>query len=99
MINYLKSPLNCHRHDCRYVRISFLDHGTGIPAAIIDKVKNPFFSTKKEGKRTGLGLSISHGIIDNHGGKLTIHSQEGTFTRIDVDLPVWRENRQPEDDV
>jgi PAS domain S-box-containing protein len=83
-------------NDCPYVRISFLDHGTGIPAALLDKVKNPFFSTKKEGKRTGLGLSISHGIIDNHGGSLTIHSQEGAFTRIDVDLPVWRENRQAE---
>ncbi|WP_167496492.1 PAS domain S-box protein [Desulfopila sp. IMCC35006] len=78
-----------------YVRISFLDHGTGIPAAIIDKVKNPFFSTKKEGKSTGLGLSISHGIVDNHGGNLTILSQEGLFTRIDVDLPVWNENRHP----
>ena len=84
-------------NDCRYVRISFLDHGPGIPAAIIDKVKNPFFSTKKEGKRTGLGLSISHGIVDNHGGSLTIHSQEGLFTRIDVDLPVWQNNQQPGD--
>ena len=84
-------------NDYNYVRVSFLDHGTGIPAAIIDKVKNPFFSTKTEGKRTGLGLSISHGIVDNHGGKLTIHSQEGLFTRIDVDLPVWQGNEQPGD--
>ncbi len=81
--------------DCRYVRISFLDHGTGIPEVIIDKVKNPFFSTKVEGKRTGLGLSISHGIVDNHGGKLTINSQEGIFTRIDVDLPAWLDKQPP----
>lgn len=82
-------------NDCSYVRISFLDHGAGIPENIIDKVKNPFFSTKKEGKRTGLGLSISHGIVDNHGGKLTIHSKEGLFTCIYVDLPVWQEKMQP----
>jgi signal transduction histidine kinase len=73
-----------------YVRVSFLDHGTGIPANIIDKVRNPFFSTKTEGKRTGLGLSISHGIVESHEGKLTIDSIEGQFTRINVDLPVWR---------
>jgi signal transduction histidine kinase len=71
------------------VRVSFDDRGTGIPANIIDKVMNPFFSTKPEGKRTGLGLSISHGIMSDHGGSLAIHSVEGKFTRVDVDLPVW----------
>ena len=83
--------------DCPYVRISFLDHGAGIPENIIDKVKNPFFSTKTEGKRTGLGLSISHGIVDSHGGKLTVHSKEGLFTCVNVDLPVWQERAQPGD--
>jgi signal transduction histidine kinase len=71
------------------VRVSFDDRGTGIPANIIDKVMNPFFSTKPEGKRTGLGLSISHGIMSDHGGSLAIHSVEGKFTRVDVDVPVW----------
>jgi len=79
---------------CKYVRVTFCDHGTGIAANIIDKVRNPFFSTKTEGKRTGLGLSISHGIVENHEGKLTIESIEGQFTRINVDLPVWQENQQ-----
>jgi len=74
----------------QYVRVSFLDHGTGIPANIIDKVRNPFFTTKSEGKQTGLGLSISHGIVENHEGSLTIESTEGQFTRIRVDLPVWQ---------
>ncbi len=54
---------------------------------IIGKVRNPFFSTKTEGKRTGLGLSISHGIVNDHGGRLTIDSREGEFTRVSVDLP------------
>ena len=82
------------KDDRKYVRVSFCDHGTGIPANIIDKVRNPFFTTKPEGKRTGLGLSISHGIVENHEGKLTIDSIKGQFTRIHVDLPVWRENVQ-----
>lgn len=78
-------------NDCPYVRVVFHDLGTGIPANIINQVVNPFFSTKTEGKRTGLGLSISHGIIDNHGGRLTIESEDGSFTRIKVDLPAWRD--------
>lgn len=70
-----------------FVRITFHDHGTGIPANIIDKVKDPFFSTKPSGQGTGLGLSISHGIVSDHGGKLTIESTEGEFTKVAIDLP------------
>jgi PAS domain S-box-containing protein len=78
-----------HRTNHRaYVRISFYDRGTGIPAGIIEKVRNPFFSTKTEGKRTGLGLSISHGIVNDHNGRLKIDSAEGQYTRVCVDLPV-----------
>jgi PAS domain S-box-containing protein len=69
------------------VRVSFKDNGSGIPAAVIDKVMNPFFSTKTEGKRTGLGLSISHGIVEEHGGRLLIESKEGLYTKVAMELP------------
>ncbi len=72
----------------KYVRIVFLDNGTGIPANIIDKAINPFFSTKPNRIGTGLGLSISHGIISEHGGKLLINSVEGEFTIITINLPI-----------
>jgi PAS domain S-box-containing protein len=72
----------------KYVRIVFLDNGTGIPANVIDKVVNPFFSTKPNRIGTGLGLSISHGIISEHGGKLLINSAEGDFTVITINLPI-----------
>jgi signal transduction histidine kinase len=75
-------------NDNPYVRIVFHDLGMGIPERIIDKVINPFFSTKPNNVGTGLGLSISHGIISEHNGKLSIDSQEGEFTRIMVVLPV-----------
>ena len=75
-------------HGQRYVRIVFLDNGTGINANIIDKVVNPFFSTKPNRMGTGLGLSISHGIISEHGGKLLINSVEGDFTIITINLPI-----------
>lgn len=69
------------------VNITFYDHGTGIPADIKDKVMNPFFTTKPAGIGTGLGLSISHNIIMDHGGKLTIDSVEGEYTKIIITLP------------
>ncbi len=70
-----------------YVRIAFQDQGVGIPTAIMDKIREPFFSTKPRGNGTGLGLTISDGIIRNHGGTLTIESVEGEFTDIVIDLP------------
>jgi len=71
----------------QHARIIFHDKGSGIPADILDKVINPFFSTKPSGKGTGLGLSITHGIISDHDGNLKIESTEGEFTKIIIDLP------------
>ena len=69
------------------VRLTFRDTGTGIPAGLIEKVVDPFFSTKPSGQGTGLGLSICNGIIRDHGGTLRIKSVEGEFTSVTVDLP------------
>jgi signal transduction histidine kinase len=71
----------------RYVRTVFRDHGTGIPAGLVEKVANPFFTTKPQGSGTGLGLSISYGIIHEHGGRLIITSTEGEYTSAEVCLP------------
>ncbi len=73
------------------VRIAFHDQGTGIPEQVMNRVMNPFFSTKPKGKGTGLGLSISQGIVANCGGKLTIDSVEGAFTEVAVELPLLEE--------
>ena len=74
-------------NDREYVRTIFYDSGSGIPDNIIDKISNPFFSTKPHGDGTGLGLSISYGIIKNHKGKLRFESVEGEYTKVMVDLP------------
>ncbi len=66
----------------------FHDRGPGIPAGIVNKVMNPFFSTKPSNTGTGLGLSISHGIISEHSGKLNVESIEGEFTRVIIGLPL-----------
>lgn len=75
------------RHDLSYANIVFRDHGTGIPEDIIDKVVNPFFSTKPNRMGTGLGLSISHGIITEHNGTFSIRSAAGEYTEITIELP------------
>jgi nitrogen-specific signal transduction histidine kinase/CheY-like chemotaxis protein len=73
----------------RYVDIAIKDHGIGIAAENIEKIFDPYFSTKAKGaiKGTGLGLSISHSIIANHGGDITVCSRLGVGTTFHVLLP------------
>lgn len=71
-----------------YIQVVFHDRGTGIHPDIMDKIMNPFFSTKPGGIGTGLGLSISHGIISDHEGRIVIDSVDGMFTKVTVELPV-----------
>ena len=75
-----------------FIEVTFLDYGTGIPSSIINKIYNPFFSTKPSGVGTGLGLAISHGIIADHGGKLIFESNYGEYTKVAVLLPAITEN-------
>jgi PAS domain S-box-containing protein len=70
-----------------YVLVSVADNGAGIPAAIRDKVFEPFFTTKEVGKGTGLGLSMVYGFAKQSGGHVTIDSEEGHGTIVDVYLP------------
>ncbi len=70
------------------VEIRIRDNGTGIPAAIKDKLFQPFFTTKPTGEGTGLGLSISYDIVtQEHGGTITVDSRVGEFTEFTIRLP------------
>ena len=71
-----------------FVKIDVSDNGTGIPKQNLEKVFDPFFSTKDVGKGTGLGLSVSYGIVQNLGGRITVDSEEGKWTTFSVFLPV-----------
>ncbi|MFT3776377.1 MAG: ATP-binding protein [Minicystis sp.] len=64
-----------------------IDHGAGIPAALRDRVFEPFFTTKAPGEGTGLGLALVHGIVEEHGGEITVESEEGVGTIFTVRLP------------
>lgn len=82
----------------KYVRIIFYDRGTGIPADILDRICDPFFTSKPPGKGTGLGLSVSHAIIKDHGGRLYLDSVEGEYSKIAIDLPVLEGENEQEDE-
>jgi signal transduction histidine kinase len=69
----------------RSVRLVISDNGPGIPESIQESIFQPFFSTKEEG--TGLGLSIASRVVENHGGTLTLRSQEGEGATFVISLP------------
>lgn len=73
----------------RHVEIRIRDNGTGIPEGIVDKIYQPFFTTKPTGEGTGLGLSLSYDIITKgFGGELKVDTHEGKYTEFFIRLPV-----------
>ncbi|MCW3114821.1 MAG: histidine kinase [Segetibacter sp.] len=71
----------------REVVISVRDNGLGIPPKVLDKIYQPFFTTKPSGQGTGLGLSLSYEIIKAHGGELKVETKEGEFAEFIIKLP------------
>lgn len=76
------------RRQGEQIELRVRDNGTGIPAAVVEKIYNPFFTTKPAGEGTGLGLWFSYDIITKgYGGTLTVETREGEFTEFVVTLP------------
>jgi signal transduction histidine kinase len=70
------------------VAIKVTDNGNGIPQKVLDKIFQPFFTTKPTGQGTGLGLSLSYDILKAHGGELKVETKEGEETKFIIQLPV-----------
>jgi signal transduction histidine kinase len=70
-----------------YVCVDISDEGTGIPKEDVEKIFEPFYSTKEEGKGVGLGLSVAYGIVEQHYGKILVDSEMGKGTRFTIKLP------------
>ncbi|HNP24355.1 MAG: ATP-binding protein [Chitinophagaceae bacterium] len=69
------------------ISITVADNGNGIPQKVIDKIFQPFFTTKPTGQGTGLGLSLSYDIVKAHGGGIKIETTEGEGTKFIISLP------------
>jgi signal transduction histidine kinase len=70
------------------VEIKVADNGNGIPQKVVDKIFQPFFTTKPTGQGTGLGLSLSYDIIKAHGGEIKVETKEGEVTAFIIQLPL-----------
>jgi signal transduction histidine kinase len=70
------------------LRIRVKDNGVGIPQKVVDKIFQPFFTTKPTGQGTGLGLSLSYDIVKAHGGEIKVESKEGEGSEFAIQLPI-----------
>jgi PAS domain S-box-containing protein len=71
----------------RYARLAVIDTGCGIPDEVLSRIFEPFFTTKELGKGTGMGLAMVYGIVQNHGGSISVKSQVGRGTTFEILLP------------
>lgn len=73
----------------KMVIVEFTDTGEGIPEENLTRIFDPFFTTKEVGKGTGLGLATSYGIIEDHGGRISVKSKVGEGTTFTIELPIY----------
>lgn len=106
IINNARQAIEGHRPDGRLqitmqatdgkVRVEFRDNGPGISEENLQKMFTPFFTTKEVGKGTGLGLSLCYGIIQEHGGTITVRSKVGHHAVFIIELPATAEDKARE---
>ncbi|MFC1834835.1 response regulator, partial [Thermodesulfobacteriota bacterium] len=81
-----------------YLKLTVADSGHGIPSGIMDRLFEPYFTTKKPGEGTGLGLAVVHGIVTSYGGIIKVESQRGDGSTFEVFFPVVEDEAvQPEE--
>lgn len=71
----------------KYATLTVADNGIGIPQEHLDKIFDPYFTTKEKGKGTGLGLSVVYGIVREHNGEIKVHSEPGKGTSVRIYIP------------
>jgi CheY-like chemotaxis protein len=79
------------------LRLAVSDTGVGIPAESLDRVFDPFYTTKKPSEGTGMGLAVVHGIVTECGGTIQVHSSPGIGTTFEIRLPII--DQEPETDI
>ncbi|MEP3998891.1 MAG: ATP-binding protein, partial [Ekhidna sp.] len=86
--NYQPTVSVCTKKNGNNVVVQVTDNGNGIPKEVMDKIFQPFFTTKPTGQGTGLGLSMSYDIIKAHGGKIEVASKKNEGTGFSIHLPI-----------
>jgi two-component system NtrC family sensor kinase len=76
------------------VRILIVDDGPGIPSENLTKIFDPFFTTKEVGEGTGLGLSVAYGIVQEHGGQISVESASGKGATFQIELPLVKPQQE-----
>ncbi|MGD2090540.1 MAG: response regulator [Candidatus Aminicenantes bacterium] len=79
-----------------YLKLTVSDTGHGMPPEVIERIFEPYFTTKKTGEGTGMGLAVIHGIVKSYDGDITVRSEPGKKTSFDVVFPCFRERRKQE---
>ncbi len=79
-----------------YVKLSISDTGHGMDSATMDRIFDPYFTTKEQDKGTGMGLAVVHGIIKGHGGGIQVQSTPGKGTRFDILFPIMEKQMESE---
>jgi PAS domain S-box-containing protein len=74
-----------------YLRLLVIDNGQGMDPGIVDRIYEPFFTTKETGEGSGMGLAVVHGIVRSHGGSITVYSEEGEGTAFHIYLPLIKD--------
>ena len=96
--SYMPTVRTTSRRLDENIEISIRDNGKGIPPEVVEKIFNPFFTTKPTDQGTGLGLAITNDIIREHGGAISVNSTPGEFTEMIITLPVQRPEAATEGD-
>jgi two-component system cell cycle sensor histidine kinase/response regulator CckA len=77
-------------HPGNYLKLSIADTGCGIPPTTINRIFEPYYTTKPTGEGTGLGLATVHGIVKDHGGAVNVYSETGCGATFHIFLPAGR---------
>lgn len=94
-INSQTEVANAPLKEGRYAKLTVSDDGKGMDEATLERIFEPYFTTKSQDEGTGLGLAVVHGIIKSHGGEISVYSSEGEGTTFRVYLPLSEQYVQP----